>query len=83
MTEAGVRRATAAFLAASLFWLAAILAAPHALDAAPAAPRRLGAGVIYLAGHVVCHQRPERPPRRTSPTYHESTSHDRIGGADD
>ena len=26
MTEAGVRRATAAFLAASLFWLAAILA---------------------------------------------------------
>jgi uncharacterized membrane protein len=51
---------TVAFAAASLVWLAAILAAPHALDGASGAPARLGAGVIYLAGRVVCHQRPER-----------------------
>jgi Predicted membrane protein (DUF2085) len=51
---------TAAVLAASLLWLAAILAAPHALHAAPGGPGRLGAGTIYLAGRVVCHQRPER-----------------------
>ncbi len=60
MTSAGVRRATVTCLVASLFWLAAILAAPHALHAAPGAPGRLGAGTIYLAGRVVCHQRPER-----------------------
>ncbi len=60
VTIAGVRRTTAACLAASLVWLAAILAAPHALHAAPGAPPRLGAGVVYLAGRVVCHQRPER-----------------------
>jgi uncharacterized membrane protein len=45
---------------ASLLWLAAILAAPHALHAAPGDPGRLAAGTIYLAGRVVCHQRPER-----------------------
>lgn len=56
----GVRRLTVACLAASLLWLAAILAAPHGLHAAPGAPTRLGAGAIYLAGRVVCHQRPER-----------------------
>ena len=60
MSTAGVRRTTAACLAASLLWFAAILAAPHALAAAPGAPGRLGAGAIYLAGHVVCHQKPER-----------------------
>ena len=60
MTSAGVRRTTVACLSVSLLWLAAILAAPHALEAAPGAPGRLGAGVIYLAGRVVCHQRPER-----------------------
>jgi len=47
-------------LAASLLWLAAILAAPHGLQAAPGAVGRLGAGAVYLAGGVVCHQRPER-----------------------
>jgi hypothetical protein len=51
---------TASFFLASLLWLAAILAAPHALHAAPRAPLRVGAGAIYLAGRVVCHQRPER-----------------------
>ena len=60
MTKAGVRRVTASCLTASLLWLAAILAAPHALHAAAGAPVRLGAGTIYLAGRVVCHQRPER-----------------------
>ena len=60
MSAAGVRRWTGAFLLASLLWLAAILAAPHALHAEAGAPVRLGAGTIYLAGRVVCHQRPER-----------------------
>ena len=54
------RSATAAFAAASLVWLAAIIAAPHGLHAEAGAPVRLGAGVVYLAGRVVCHQRPER-----------------------
>jgi hypothetical protein len=60
VTSASVRRATVAFLAASVAWLAAILAAPHAIHAAPGAPERYSAGVMYLAGRVVCHQRPER-----------------------
>jgi hypothetical protein len=41
-------------------WLAALVAAPHGLHAAPGAAARLGAGAVYLAGGVVCHQRPER-----------------------
>lgn len=45
---------------ASLLWLAAIVAAPRALHAAPGAPARLGAGTIYLAGRAVCHQRRDR-----------------------
>lgn len=53
-------RTTAALLAASLVWLAALFAAPHALHAEAGAPRRLAAGAVYLAGRVVCHQRPER-----------------------
>ncbi|MEO5821831.1 MAG: DUF2085 domain-containing protein, partial [Vicinamibacteraceae bacterium] len=57
---ASVRRATVACLAASLLWLAAIFAAPHGLHAAPGAASRLAAGTVYLAGRVVCHQRPER-----------------------
>jgi len=57
---AAVRRTTAALAATSLLWLAAVLAAPHALEAAPGTPVRLGAGTIYLAGRVVCHQKPER-----------------------
>jgi hypothetical protein len=60
VSTAAVRRATAAVAAASLLWLAAIFAAPHALHAEPGAPSRLAAGVAYLAGRVVCHQRPER-----------------------
>jgi len=60
VTSAGVRRATAACFLVSLLWLAAIVAAPHGLHAAPLAPMRIGAGVVYLAGRVVCHQRPER-----------------------
>ena len=60
MSGAAARRATAACAAASLLWLAAILAAPHGLHAEPGAPSRLGAGVVYLAGRVVCHQRSER-----------------------
>jgi uncharacterized membrane protein len=55
-----VRRTTAALLAASVVWLAALVAAPHALHAEAGAPRRLAAGAVYLAGRVVCHQRPER-----------------------
>jgi hypothetical protein len=60
MRAAVVRRATAGCAAASVVWLAAILAAPHALHAAPGAASRLAAGAVYLAGGVVCHQRPER-----------------------
>ena len=60
MNGAAVRRTTAALAATSLLWLAAVLAAPHALEAAPGTPVRLGAGTIYLAGRVVCHQKPER-----------------------
>jgi len=60
VTAAAVRGATAVLAAASLLWLAAILAAPHALHAAAGSPARIGAGVVYLAGRVVCHQRPER-----------------------
>ena len=60
MTKAGVRRVTASCLMAGLLWLAAILAAPHALHAEAGGPARLGAGTIYLAGRVVCHQRPAR-----------------------
>jgi len=60
VTNAAVSRTTAALLAASLVWLAALFAAPHALHAEAGAPRRLAAGAVYLAGRVVCHQRPER-----------------------
>jgi hypothetical protein len=60
VAHAAVRRLTAAFLAASLLWLAALVAAPHALHAEAGAPRRLAAGGVYLAGRVVCHQQPER-----------------------
>jgi hypothetical protein len=60
VTTTAVRSATAALAAASLLWLAAIVAAPHGLHAEAGAPARLGAGVVYLAGRVVCHQRPER-----------------------
>ncbi len=55
-----MRSTTAACLTACLLWLAALVAAPHALDAESGAPRRLAAGAVYLAGRVVCHQRPER-----------------------
>lgn len=48
-----------ALLAASLLWCAALVAAPRAVAAgggrAPAA-----AAVPYLAGRIVCHQRPDR-----------------------
>jgi hypothetical protein len=54
------RAATVGCAAASLLWLAALLAAPHGLEAVPGAPARLAAGTVYLAGRVVCHQRPER-----------------------
>jgi uncharacterized membrane protein len=55
-----IRLALAACLTASLLWLAAIVAAPSGLaaDATPLA--RASADVIYLTGHTVCHQRPER-----------------------
>lgn len=60
MNAAAVRRTTAACLAASLLWLAALFAAPHALHADAGTPRRFAAATIYLAGRIVCHQRPER-----------------------
>jgi hypothetical protein len=60
VTNAGVRRATVAVGIASAMWLGAILAAPYGLHAAPAAAGRLGAGVVYLAGRVVCHQQGAR-----------------------
>ncbi len=57
---ATARRATIACTAASVVWLAAIVAAPHGLQAASGAAVRLSAGAVYLAGRAVCHQRPER-----------------------
>jgi uncharacterized membrane protein len=59
-SAAVVRRTTAGCLAASLVWLAAIVAAPHALHAEAGGAAKIGAGAVYLAGRVVCHQRPER-----------------------
>lgn len=59
-SPAAIRLATAALLALSLAWIAALLAAPHGLDGPPRAAARLLAGGVYLAGDVVCHQRPER-----------------------
>jgi hypothetical protein len=59
-SPAAIRLVTAAVLALSLLWLAALLAAPHGLDGPPRAASRLLAGAVYLAGDVVCHQRPER-----------------------
>lgn len=55
-----IRLGLAACLTASLLWLAAIVAAPAHLasDAAPLA--RASAGSVYLLGHLLCHQRPER-----------------------
>jgi uncharacterized membrane protein len=55
-----IRLALAACLTASLIWLAAIVAAPAGLrdDATPLA--RASAELVYLTGHTVCHQRPER-----------------------
>ena len=59
-SAAAIRLATAAALAVSLLWLAALLAAPHALDDPPSSATRLIGGATYLAGDVVCHQRPDR-----------------------
>jgi uncharacterized membrane protein len=55
-----IRLALAACLAASLLWLAAIVAAPSGLSADATPLARLSAGVVYLTGRTVCHQRPER-----------------------
>jgi hypothetical protein len=54
------RLALAAWLVLTSAWIAAIVAAPHALDAPVGSAARLGAGTVYLLGHAVCHQRPER-----------------------
>lgn len=51
--------ATAGCLLGSLLWLAAIVAAPS-WQGAPASGLHAASGLIYLAGHTVCHQRPER-----------------------
>jgi uncharacterized membrane protein len=61
-----VRSARAATLAlvacvvVAAAWLVAIVAAPRGLDAPAGSASRLGAAAIYLFGHAVCHQRPER-----------------------
>jgi predicted membrane protein DUF2085 len=60
MSPAGVRLATAGCLLTSLIWLAAILAAPAWQGAPPASRLHAASGLIYLSGHAVCHQRPER-----------------------
>jgi uncharacterized membrane protein len=44
----------------SAAWLAAVLAAPHGIDAPARTGARLGAAGIYVAGRFVCHQKPER-----------------------
>ena len=54
------RLAIAACLAVAAAWIAALAAAPHALDAPAGSAARLGAGTVYLLGRAVCHQRPER-----------------------
>ena len=57
--RSGVRLATAGCLLASALWVAALVAAP-AWQAAPGSGVRAASGLIYLVGHAVCHQRPER-----------------------
>jgi uncharacterized membrane protein len=42
-----------------LLWVAAVIAAPLAL-ASPHPPIARGAVLVYAAGRLVCHQRPER-----------------------
>jgi hypothetical protein len=51
---------TAACLAASAVWLAAVLTAPHGLDAEPRTGARLAAATVYVAGRFICHQKPDR-----------------------
>jgi hypothetical protein len=55
----GARLATAGCLLASGLWVAAIVAAPGWAAAAPSSAHT-ASGLVYLAGHAVCHQRPER-----------------------
>lgn len=59
-SPAAIRLATAAALAASLLWIAALFAAPRVIEDPPLSATRLLGGAVYLAGDVVCHQRPER-----------------------
>src|SRR5687767_8451123 len=59
-SPAAIRLATAAALAVSLIWIAALLAAPHGMNGPSRAATRLLASGVYLAGDVVCHQRSER-----------------------
>jgi uncharacterized membrane protein len=59
-SSAAIRLATAAALAISLLWMAALLAAPHGVGGPQRTASRLLAGAVYLAGDVVCHQRPDR-----------------------
>jgi hypothetical protein len=56
----GVRLLTAGCLLAAAAWFAAIVAAPGWQAADAASPLHAASGLVYLAGHAVCHQRPER-----------------------
>ena len=55
-----IRLALAGCLTASLIWLSAILAAPSGMAAEATPLARASAALVYLTGHTVCHQRPER-----------------------
>jgi hypothetical protein len=60
MTDAG-RTTTVALLAVSALWTGALAATPYAVSHGPA-DARVGraAGLLYAAGSLICHQRPDR-----------------------
>jgi uncharacterized membrane protein len=55
-----MRAAALSLAAASLIWLVLLVAAPWIVERAPARAAARAAAAIYLAGGVICHQRPER-----------------------
>jgi uncharacterized membrane protein len=57
--RAGRRTAWALLAAAACAWVALLLLVPGWRTAPPSAARSV-AGAVYLAGHGICHQRPER-----------------------
>lgn len=61
LTGTGRTAAVALLLVASTLWTTAVVAAPYVVSHGPG-PLRIGqaAGLVYAAGSLVCHQRPDR-----------------------